>query len=381
MTTPTVSLQAGAARVTMTGTGQYGLGGPGRRRAAGVHDDLFARCFTLSDGILTVAFLTLDVRGVPAAWVGQLRSEVRRRISTRQLHILVAGTAVASGPDLLGEGRGCGGPYHRYLLEQAAEVVVTALQALEPARLCVAVADMPPDLLVDHAAQSPAPILVWSAVAEGARPIATLAVLGCRPDVLGPRNREVSADFLVAYHTAIEAARGGLSLALPGAVGDQTAREAGAAAAARSFEAAHAVGEALATPVLIALAAATLGDSARLEVDVCHADLPPAATWRGRWARFRSLLGGGRGLVRAELHAVRIDGSQLLTVPGAPTAAAVAQVRARMGLEAGAVAGCVDGMWGLLAPPESPPVATADGWPQILSPAGWPVIRDTLPVL
>lgn len=372
---------AGAARATMTGTGRFGLGGPGRRQARGVHDDIFARCVTLSDGILTVAFLTLDTRGVPAAWVGRLRAEVRRRISTRQLHVLAAGTATSSGPDLLAEGRGCGGPYERYLLDQAAEVVVTALRSLEPATLHVAFADMPTDLLVAHADSPAAPILIWSAVAQGGQPIATLAVLGCRPDVLGERNRQVSADYLAAYHTAIEAARGGLSVALLGAVGDQTAREAGAPAATRSFEAAHAVGEALATPVLIALAVAAPAPPGPLEMDVCHADLMPASTWRGRAARMRSLLAGGRGLVRAEMHAVRVGGSQLLTLPGAPTGAAVAQVRARMGNEAGAVAGCVDGMWGLLAPPERPPVSTADGWPELLSPAGWPVIRDKLPVL
>lgn len=377
----TDQLLAGAARSTMTGTGRYGLGGPGRRRASGVHDDLYARCVTLSDGVLTVAFLTLDARGVSPDWVGRLRSEVRRRISTRQLHVLVAGTAVLSGPDLLGEGRGCGRPYERYLLEQAAEVTVTALRALEPARLCVAQAEIPADLLVDSGTEPPAPSLVWSAVTPDGRPIATLAVLGCRADVLGLRNRQISADYLTAYHMAIEAARGGLSLALPGAVGDQTARDAGAPASSRSFEAARAVGEALATPVLIALAAAGPATAARLDVDVCHADLAPAATWRGQAARWRSFLSGGRGLIRAELHAIRVGDSQLLTVPGAPTSAAVAQVRARMGAEcAGAVAGCVDGMWGLLAPPEAPTVTTADGWPQVLSPAGWPVIRDTLPV-
>lgn len=375
------TLLAGAARAPITGTGRYGLGGPGRRRASGIHDDVHARCFVLSDGTTAAALLALDIRGIPAPIAGAIRAQVQRRITSHRLMLLAAGTGTASGPDVLGEGRGCGRPYMEFLLEQAAEVVVCALRTLEPVDVAVVSAGVPTDVLADGRQADPGPLTVITAVAPGGRPVATAAVLGCRPDVLGRGNTEVSADFLHAYHTAVEAARGGLSLALPGAVGDQAPRETGGRTAAEAFDAARRVGEAFATPVLHAVAVVEPIAPAAFAIERCHADLTPAATWAGRKVRFRSVLAGAHGRVRAQAHVLRLGEYQLCMVPGAPTSGAAAQVRERMSTEGGAVVGGVNGMYGLLAPPEMAPPDNAAVWPQAVAATAWPLLRDALPIV
>lgn len=396
----TAELLAGAGRTTITGTGHYGLGGAARRKARGVHDDIFARCVAFSDGRIAAAFLALDVHGVPADLAHAIRIEVQRRITSEQLYLMVAATGILSGPDVLGEGRGCPEAYRRFLIDGAAATVVCALQTKEPAVIRSASVE-PPAVLYGAERPTPPPVLALSverpaATAETGSPpavlesddaglptpscIATVLVLPCRPDVLGRRNTQVSCDYLGPLHTAIELARGGMSLALPGAVGDLSACPEAIRAAADRFAATRSVADALATPVLVALSRARPYATPYLDVQTLQAVLRPAHTWPGRRAWWRSVLGGAQGRIRAHVHAVRIGDCQLLTVPGAPTAAAAAEVRARMTTPAGGLVGCVNGMLGVLAPPTAPP-PDAGAWPRVVAESGWPVLRDTLPVL
>ncbi len=77
----------------------YLAGGALGRRSSGIHDDLYARCLTLSNGRLSVALVTLDLIGFFYPDV----EAVRARLSADDAdHLIVAATHNHSAPDVLG---------------------------------------------------------------------------------------------------------------------------------------------------------------------------------------------------------------------------------------------------------------------------------------
>ncbi len=230
---PAAAFQAGAAKrdVTPSLDRPVFIAGFGiNRRATGVHDPIWVRCLTLSDGKTTVAFVGIDVIGFfYEPDVLAVRELVRKRWH-RPVTVLIATTHNHEGPDTLG----LWGPsplktgrderYMAWLRQQTAECILDALKRMEPATLVFAMnqrqdlaalqLDTRLPLVKDHR------LLVMQAISiKTGKAIGTLVNWANHPEVLGSQNSLLSADFCWALYERLEALVGGIPVFWNGAIG------------------------------------------------------------------------------------------------------------------------------------------------------------------
>lgn len=111
-------------------------GGFDKRRAADVHDPLYARALVLGDGRRHIAFLQLDVIDVMKEDAGRIRAEVERRVGIPAPHVLVAATHTHSGPAVrTGHGLERDEAYCSWMCLRAADAVAMAFRRLRPAQI------------------------------------------------------------------------------------------------------------------------------------------------------------------------------------------------------------------------------------------------------
>lgn len=226
-------LRAGAAAVDVTPEAEVWLAGflP-HRKSEGVHDPLFARALVLEAGPLRLALVAVDVIGLQRedllAWHPRLREA-----GFDPRHVVIHATHNHSGPDTLGlwgVPPFVSGQDERYM-ERLATAVVAALEqasaSLRPAELAAGAKRIDPagimrnlrrpglvdrELVVVHVRER-------GQEGRGGASIATLVELGCHPEVLGPDNRLVTADFPGWTVAELEAELGGVGLFVSGALG------------------------------------------------------------------------------------------------------------------------------------------------------------------
>lgn len=207
-------------RVYMAGFGSTG------RKPAGVHDALYARILLLDDGKSRIAVIGLD-------WLGIYRNDVLdlRRLAGYDRPgrtLLAAATHTHSGPDTLGLWgpfvgvSGVDPRYHREAKEKIARVLrglepelrpVTlegTTRAIDPRGLC---RDSRDPVVIDP------DLSVLRLTGKDGKAIATLVNWSCHPEVLGSRNRLLSADYPGALCAKVEAKTGGACVFLSGAIG------------------------------------------------------------------------------------------------------------------------------------------------------------------
>lgn len=182
---------------------------PGRR-ARRVLDELWARALALRCGRETVVWVALDLLGLPY----RILREVRRQVAVPGLpgeHVLVSCTRNHAGPDVSGEWQG--GPwwrarrlrglyqtYARFLSVELAATVREALAGLQPAQARLAhglVGDV-----IGGASQRE--LAVAQFLALDGTPLAAVANYPLVPQILGPQNDAVSADFPYTFYQAFE---------------------------------------------------------------------------------------------------------------------------------------------------------------------------------
>jgi hypothetical protein len=228
---PAGALQAAAGKVDITpilGVEHVYMAGFGSmgRRPTGVHDPLEARILLLSDGRLKVGIVSLDLIGFFRRQVQELR-----RLSGFDkpgAFLFVAATHTHSGPDTLGlwgPWPGVSGVDGRYLarIEKAiaAELarlekrmvvvgVVGAQGALDPRGLC---RDSRDPVVIDPR------IAVLGLRTRTGKSVATVVNWSCHPEVLGPHNLELTADYPAYVCRDLEAWMGGTCVYLSGAIG------------------------------------------------------------------------------------------------------------------------------------------------------------------
>ncbi len=136
-----MGLRAGAARMVITPPLGVSLAGSYTdRRAAGLHDDLYARAFVVDDGASRLAIVSCDLIGVRASTVAGARRLIEQRCGLPADHVLIAATHNHSGPLTreLSAGGLAGQPDEPYLAQlerQIASAVELAVARLAPARL------------------------------------------------------------------------------------------------------------------------------------------------------------------------------------------------------------------------------------------------------
>ncbi len=323
-------LSAGAAAVPLDPGPAPSIAGFPRLRwaAAGGRDPVAVRALVIEEGGCSVALVSAEILLVPWALTAAAEDQLRALGISR---LVLAATHTHSGPggywsSALG-GRLATGPYDPAAFSRLAGAVVQALRqaqaARRPARLEVGVGDAR-DLVRNRDSAEADGRLVAARFADMAGgTIATVALLGSHPTLLGSKNRLLSGD----WPGALMRGAGAPLLFFQGAGGDQSAQvPAGAGPGPEAYAAA---------------VAARLGSIGLSEPDAqppfavarAVAGLPPPAPGalpsplRGAAG---SLLGGALPS-QARVTAVRLGPLTLLAVPAEPVEAVARDWRGAAG--------------------------------------------------
>jgi len=289
-----------------------------------VHDPLWARALALRRGRLTTVIVAVDLIGLHHHQV----EEVRRRLEgcLGRDTILVAATHNHAGPDTLGLWglppfiSGIDGDYLELATEGITRAAEEALSSLGPARIRWGEAEAPAEGLTRNLRE---PSLIDRTVTilafdrPDGSPVATLVHFACHPEVLGGRNRLVTADFPAALCSALEEARpGGTAIFLNGALGGMVT----ASQTAHTFEEADRIGRAVADTALSALESV---GSPTAEAELKYVRAPILVPVENRRYHLLGLLGllGGRPLLEggytlSEVTGLRIGPVVILGAPG-----------------------------------------------------------------
>jgi antitoxin (DNA-binding transcriptional repressor) of toxin-antitoxin stability system len=225
-------LRAGAAKNVITpevGPGRVHLAGFGNNRvAAGVHDDLYARCLALAAGESTVAVCAVDLVGLFYDDVVKIRERVKAQ-APGTTHVVVAATHTHAGPDTMGLWgptqfvSGIDENYLAWVDERVAATATAALRSLGPARLTLARDDHP--LLAQLQGDSRPPyvkdpfLFVMHLASTSGRPIGTLVNWSDHPETLGRKNTEITADYPHWLCRVVEESLGGTAVFVNGSIG------------------------------------------------------------------------------------------------------------------------------------------------------------------
>jgi hypothetical protein len=271
------------------------------RPANSVHDDLWARAVVVDQGDLRVGIVTLDVVGFFYNDVQAIR-ELVTQAGADVDHVIVSSTHNHEAPDTLGQWglqigrRGVDVPWHDEVKRIAADAVVAAVDALQPAELLVVDADVSEDMpekgtrnqISDH--RDPKIVdenmgIAWLRSSADGSTIATLLNFGNHPETLADENTAITSDFPHYVRDGMENGvdwasgpvdgLGGVSLYLQASVGGMmtplgvtvTDRD-GAEFSQSTFDKAQAIGHLMASQALESLQDATpsVGPSLALRV-------------------------------------------------------------------------------------------------------------------
>jgi hypothetical protein len=276
------------------------------RPAASVHDDLWARAVVVRTGETTVALLSMDVVGFFYDDVLEIRARVAEA-GAEVDHVIVSATHVHEAPDTLGQWgksfgqRGVDETWLETIKDQAAQAVVEATEALQPASLTVTSADtskMVPDkgtqnLIDDH--RDPRIVDEQMGVAwlrdTGGRTIGTLVHYGNHPETVSDENTAITSDFVhyvrdgmengVDWESGPVEGKGGVSIFIQGTVGGMmtplgvTVRDLdGQEFTSSDFDKAQAIGHMMATQALQSLEGAPPADEPTVAVRTAQLYLP-----------------------------------------------------------------------------------------------------------
>ncbi|MEM2303681.1 MAG: neutral/alkaline non-lysosomal ceramidase N-terminal domain-containing protein, partial [Candidatus Bathyarchaeia archaeon] len=201
------------------------LAGFGRNRIAeGIHDRLWARCLSLSDGKTTVVLVSLDLIGLfYEPYVLKLRREFENTA------LIIASTHNHNGPDTLGLWgpdiftSGLNPDYMNLLINKICLCISRALGSMKPVRLSVS-ADAREELMNMQGDGRP-PIVkdptlnILRAVDSTGEGVFTLIQWSNHPETLGGANRLITADFPGIICDKIEGEVGGGAVYVNGAIG------------------------------------------------------------------------------------------------------------------------------------------------------------------
>lgn len=208
---------AGARPVFLAGFGDD-------RRATGIEHDLCVRTLAMSEGAGRAFVLAVcDVVGILRPDTGA----IRQAVADLDADVVVAATHTHSGPDTIGlwgpdpATRGVDETWLADVRATVADSIRAAVGGREPATLRIATT-----VVDDVIANYRDPDIVDAQVGalaldrrSGDGAIATLANVGCHPEVLDEHSTLISPDMAGACARALEAARGGVGLWVSGDLG------------------------------------------------------------------------------------------------------------------------------------------------------------------
>lgn len=297
------------------------LAGFGRnRRAESVHDDLFVRALALRGAELTVVLAAVDLIGLARHEVQAIERAVQAQAPGT--HLIVAATHTHHGPDTLGlwgpdeQTRGVDEAYFGWLQQTIAATALRALGDVRPADLRAATA---PVTGIARNARDPEIrdeelSCVQFVAAGGHRPLATLLVYPCHPEVLWDDNPHLSSDYLASMRRVVEHATAAPCLGLVGALGGMMTP----AMPGNRFEDAERMGAILGEAALAALGGAPVQPAPALHYRR-HSYTLPLDNPLFQVARQAGLLSGPldeAGALTTEASLLRLGDAAIFFMPG-----------------------------------------------------------------
>jgi neutral ceramidase len=151
------TFRAGAAKSNITPfLGGGIIGGWGTPEATHVHDELHARCLVLDDGTTKLVFIVADVLGLRRDLIDEAKSRINKitNIPTENIMISVTHTHSATSAMGVGDQRRQWSrdrtfdDYQIFLLNRFSDVVMIALNNMEPARIGWGIGSVPQHVFV-----------------------------------------------------------------------------------------------------------------------------------------------------------------------------------------------------------------------------------------
>lgn len=257
------ALHIGVAETDITPEEPVWLGGFGFREgpSIGILDRLAARCLTIRDDRTRLTFIACDLIGLNPNLVDFVRAQIGKRQGCPDHHTLLHCTHTHSSPAtqrLLGLGQ----QHHGYERELAKRLIMLADQTIGTEKsgkiafaegearlnivrrkphLQVAALEPNPDAFADPA------VRVVQFSDESGKLLAVLVNYAMHPVVLGPDNRQISADYPSGLYTEIRNATGAVPFFVNGCAGDLNPKIRGGDPKPIGAELAHAALKALET--------------------------------------------------------------------------------------------------------------------------------------
>jgi len=219
-------LKAGLAKADITpdvqGPTPVWIAGYGQnRRATGVHDPLYCRAAVLDDGERKVALACVDLVGLQYPEVQRIRAQL-----ADFAYVMVSSSHNHEGPDVVGlwgptpVTSGVDPKYIDRVVEQTVQAIRAAEQAAQPVSARYGTS-RDESLLKDGRLPT-----VFDGVLRALRfddaqgkPAGLVVQWNCHPEALGPKNTEITADFLWSTAAELEKKYGCPVVLLTGAVG------------------------------------------------------------------------------------------------------------------------------------------------------------------
>jgi neutral ceramidase len=236
------AILAGAARKTISPPLGIYLMGYGNRIQGntGIHDDLYVTTLVLQTSRRQAALITVDHTFINAAVVNLIKDQVQETCGIDPDGVLVCCSHTHGGPIGYANERSRreDREYVDFLVRTLTASVIEAVSTLQPAHLVGGTSqafininrrERTPEgtIIIGNNPEGPVDtsVQVVQVVSDQDTPIATLVNYACHPVVMGPRNRQATADWVGIMRREVEAAQGGLCLFFQGATGDVNPRK------------------------------------------------------------------------------------------------------------------------------------------------------------
>jgi hypothetical protein len=285
--------------------------------------DLTVRTLVLEQGGTSVAIVSADFLGFPAALGNRVRAAVKEIPAQ---NILIGATHTHSAPDCYGFPDGAGGTardekYVEMVCVRMAEAIHEAATNLQPVRLKIATGEAKGKIAYNYYAEQlydPRCHVIQALDASG-KPIATLVNYAIHPEVLGSDAGICSPDLVGPLYERLAEKGGGTGIFMNSAQGGMVTadnRQPGNREA-RTWEECQRIGRLLADEALRIVSDAPEQASPKLYCAARSLTLPvDAPLMRALLKTLPGSPGGDATSLTTQLNLINLGNAQILTIPG-----------------------------------------------------------------
>jgi hypothetical protein len=191
------------------------------RKSTGVHDSLTARCLIINDGESIVAFISLDLLGVFKFNLEDIKWKIAKGTGLKERNIFFHSIHTHSGPEMLRNFL-YNGAYMKKLNHDINHCVLEAFSNSKKATALISTGNSQVKTINRRYPKKKITNKFTTIEFQDStqHTIAMLLNFGCHPVVLGPDNKQISADYVYYLRKKVEAEKGGIALFFNSRFGD-----------------------------------------------------------------------------------------------------------------------------------------------------------------